>query len=161
VIAPVSLASRRSFWAGICWGFLALIVGCSPKEPEMIDPRDLEKIKLGEVVRMSEMLKRPAEAVCVLAAYRDRLDETEPFSRQVNAQLTAMNFTLHEGGWALAFVNGAKVDVQTFKQRHHYMVTWHEGVPRNFKPVHCTSVARALVTKVDNFWPALIIGEER
>jgi hypothetical protein len=145
----------------ICCAVLGLVVCCSPKHDQIIDPKDLENIKLGEVVRLSGLLKRPAEAVCVLAAYRDRLDEGEPLSRQVNAHLTAMKFGLHKGGWALVFVDGDKVSVQTFKERDHNMVTWHEGVPRNFKPVQCTSVARALVTKVDNFWPALIIGEER
>jgi hypothetical protein len=153
--------SRQLLSRGICCLLLVLIVGCSSKEQQIIDPKDLENIKLGEVVRLSGLLKRPAEAVCVLAAYRDRLDDGEPLSRQVNAHLTAMKFGLHEGGWALVFVDGDKVSVQTFKERDHNMVTRHEGVPRNFKPVQCTSVARALVTKVDNFWPALIIGEER
>jgi len=138
-----------------------LLVGCGPKQPQLIDPKDLEMIKPGEVAHLSGMLKGPAEAVCVLTAYRDRLDETEPLSRQVNAYLTAMKFTLHEGGWALAFIDDDKVSVQTFKQRKHNMVIWHEGVPRNFKPVDCTSVARALVTKVEFVGPALIFGEER
>jgi hypothetical protein len=128
----------------------------------MIDPRDLENIKLGEVVPMSEMLKRPADAVCVLTAYRDRLDEEkEPLGHQVNAHLAATNFTLHEGRWALAFVSNDKVSMQTFKERTHYVVPRHEGVPRNFKPIDCTSVARALVTKVEFVGPALIFGEER
>jgi hypothetical protein len=138
-----------------------LIVGCSAKEPQMIDPRDLENIKFGEVVRLGGLLKAPAESVCVLTAYRDRVDDAEPLSRLVNTHLTAKKFFLGEGGWALAFVNGDKVSVQTFLQRKHYMVTWHEGARRILRPVQCTSVARAVVTKMDNFWPALIIGEER
>ena len=152
--------SRRWPSAGIGCLLLVLIVGCGSKEEQIIDPKDLENVKPGEVVHLSGMLKRPAEAVCVLTAYRDRVDESEAFSRQVNAYLTAKKVSLGEGSWALAFVDGDKVSVQTFSGRTHYMVTWHEGARRILKPVQCTSIARAVVAKLDNFWPALVIGEE-
>jgi len=139
-----------------------VIVGCSSKEEQMIDPNDLANIKLGEVVRLSGMLKKPAEAVCALNDYAGRLDEKEPLSRRVNAHLTAMKFALDEGRWALVFVDGDKVNVQTFRKSRLNFVPRHEGVPRNFKPVDCTSVPRALVTKVEYiFAPTLILGEER
>ncbi len=153
--------SRRWRSAGLGCLLLVLFVGCSSKEEQIVDPRDLQNIKLGEIVHLSGMLKKPAQAVCVLTAYRDRLNEEEPLSRRVNAHMTAKKFALHEGAWALAFVDSEKVSVQTFSDRKYYMVTSHEGVPRNFKPVQCMSVARALVTKVENLWPALIFGEER
>jgi len=90
---PKTRPSRRWHCAGISCLLLVLIVGCSSKEEQMIDPTDLQNIKLGQVVHLSGMLKKPAEAVCVLTAYRDRLDDNEPLSRQVNAHLAAMNFT--------------------------------------------------------------------
>lgn len=145
----------------IAAALLMPIVACTSKEPQMVDPKDLETIKLGEVVHLSELLKQPAHAVCVLTPYRDRLDENEPLSGQINSYLTTKNLTLYEGEWALVFVNGDNVSVQIFSRQQHYMVSRHEGVPKNFKPVDCTSVGRALVTKVLNLWPALIIGEER
>ena len=58
--------SQRWHPAGILCLLLVLIVGCSSREEQMIDPNDLENIKLGEVVRLSGMLKKPAEAVCAL-----------------------------------------------------------------------------------------------
>ena len=155
-------ASRQLLSLGICCVALMLIVGCNSKEQQTIDPRDLENIKLGEVVHLSGMLKKPAEAVCALTDYEARLDEKESLSRQVNAYLTATKFTLDEGHWALVFVNGDKIDVQTFRRSKLAFVARHEGVPRNFRPVDCTSVPRALVTKVKYiFAPALILGEER
>jgi|SRR5882757_3787607 len=154
-------SSRQLLSRGICCLLLVLIVGCNSKEQQNIDPKDLENIKLGEVVHLSGMLKRPAQAVCALADYEARLEEKEPLSRQVNAHLTVMKFALDEGHWALVFVNGDKVDVQVFRRSRLDFVRRHEGVPRNFKAVDCTSVTRALVTKVDPFVPALILGEER
>jgi len=155
-------SSRQPLSRGICYLVLVLIVGCNSKEQQIIDPKDLENIKLGEVVHLSGMLKRPAEAVCALNDYAGRLDEKQALSRQVNAHLTAMKFALAEGHWALVFVNGDKVDVQTFRKSKLNFVPRHEGVPRNFKPVDCTSVPRALVTKVEHiFTPTLILGEER
>ncbi len=159
---PKTLLSRRWRRAGIGCLLLVLIVGCSSKEEQMIDPTDLANIKLGQVVRLSGMIKKPTEAVCALNDYAWRLDEKEPLSRQVNAHLTAMKFALDEGRWALVFVNGDKVNVQTFRKSRLNFVPRHEGVPKNFKPVDCTSVARALVTKVEYiFTPTLILGEER
>ena len=77
--------SRRWRSAGLGCLLLVLFVGCSSKEEQIVDPRDLQNIKLGEIVHLSGMLKKPAQAVCVLTAYRDRLNEEEPLSRRVNA----------------------------------------------------------------------------
>ena len=41
---------------------LMLIAGCESKEPQVIDPKDLQSIKLGEVIRLDGLLKKPAEA---------------------------------------------------------------------------------------------------
>ena len=157
-----SPSSRQLLPRGICCLLLVLIVGCSSKEQQFIDPKDLENIKLGEVVHLGGLLKRPAEAVCALNDYAGRLDEKQPLSRQVNAHLTAMKFAVDEGDWALVFVNGDRVDVQVFRRSRIDFIPRHEGVPRNFKAVDCTSVPRALVTKVEYiFTPTLILGEER
>ena len=128
----------------------------------MVDPKDLKNIKLGEVVRLSEMLKKPAEGVCVLTPYRGRLDEDEPLSRQVNTHLTAINyFGDTDGAQAFVFVSGDTVTVQAVSTPGVNIVAHHEGVPRTFKPVQCTTVARALLTKVDSFVASLLLGEER
>lgn len=152
--------SRRWLSTGICSVALVLASGCrSKKEPQMIDPADLDKIKIGEVVRLREILKEPAENVCLLSPYRDRLGEAEPLSHQVNAHLTAMGLMLQDGGFALVFVNGDKVSVQRLGETRHNVSAWHEGAGRILKPIGCTSVERVLVTRVHDNW--LVFGEER
>jgi hypothetical protein len=156
------LVSRRWLFASICSVPLALAGGCRPKkEPQMIDPADLDRIKIGEVVRLRELLREPAEQVCLLAPYRDRLEETEALSHQVNAHLTAMDLMLQDGGFALVFVNGDKVSVQLLSEARHDITVWHEGVGRIFKRLGCASADRVLMTKVQDLWPKLVFGEER
>jgi hypothetical protein len=157
------LVSRRWLLVGICSVPLALAGGCQRKKgPQVIDPTDLDRIKAGEVVRLRALLREPANQVCLLTPYRDRLEETEPLSRQVNPHLKAMNLMLQDGGFALVFVNGDKVSVQILSGARHDIVAWHEGAGRILKWLGCASVDRVLVTKViDPLWPRLVFGEER
>jgi len=138
------------------------VAGCWPKkERQIIDPADLDKIKLGDVVRLSDLLKEPAEKVCLLSPYLDRLDETEPLAGQVNAHLKAIELTLERGAFALVLVNGDKVSVQLLGAARHNMHRWHEGGGRIGKRLGCADVDRVLVTRVHDLWPALIIVEQK
>lgn len=154
--------SRRWLLVSICSVALAL-AGCwSKKQPQVIDLADLDRIKVGEVVRLRDLLKEPAEQVCLLSPYRDRLDETEPLSQLVNAHLKAVDLTLHDNGFALVVVNGDNVSVQIISGARHDIDTWHEGARRVLKRLGCASADRVLVTLVqDPLWPRLVFGEER
>jgi hypothetical protein len=112
-----------------------LLLDSKPEGQQLIDPSDLDKINVGEVVRLRELLQEPAEQVCLLTPYRDRLDETEPLSHQVNPHLNAMNLMLHDNGFALVFINGDKVSVQILREVRHEIVRWHEGAGRILKPL--------------------------
>lgn len=127
----------------------------------MIDLADLDRIKVGEVVRLRDLLREPAEQVCLLVPYRDRLEQTEPLSQQVNAHLAAIDLVLEDNGFALVFINGDKVSVQSLGGPQRDIINWHEGVGRIFKRLGCARVDRVLVTKVQDLWPKLVFGEER
>ena len=142
-------------------GVIAMLLDWEPQDPQIIDPSDLAKIQIGDVVRLSDLLKEPAEKVCFLTPYRDRLEETEPLSQQVNAHLKAVDLRLEDGGFALVFVSGDKVTVQRLSGTRHNIATWHEGAGRILKPLGCSDVDRILATKVHDLWPALVFGEKR
>jgi hypothetical protein len=144
----------------ICLLFLALVWSCGRKETQVVDLNDLMRIQLGEIVHLSELLKQPAEMVCVLPPYTDKVDAEQPHSEQINAYLKSVNYMATEG-WAMLFVNGDTVMLQTFGAQPITATRWHEGRPKGFKPVQCASVARAIVIKVDSFAPSLMLGEER
>lgn len=157
------LVPRRWLCRGICSIPLALATGCRREEndPQVIDPADLDRIKLGDVVRLSELLKEPAEKVCLLRPYRDRLMHTEPLSDQVNAYLKQKGIWLDEGEFALVYVDGDKVTVQRLLAPRHALVGWHEGAGRLVKELGCSTPDRILVTRVHDLWPMLVFGEQR
>ena len=76
----------------------------------------------------------------MLTPYRDRLEETEPLSHQVNPHLKAMNLMLQDGGFALVFVNGDKVSVQLLSGMRHDIVAWHEGAGKNSQVACCRAL---------------------
>lgn len=157
------LISRRRLLASVCSAPLVLAGGCRlKKQPQLVDPADLDRIKVGDVVRLRELLREPAEQVCLLTPYRDRLEETEPLSHQVNAHLAAIGLTLQDNGFALVLVNGDKVSVQNLSEVRHEIVRWHEGAGRILKPFDCASVDRVFVMNViDPLRPRLVFGEQR
>lgn len=144
-------------------GVIATFVGQERPDPQMIDPADLAKIEIGDVVRLSNLLKAPAERACLLTPYRDRLDETEPLADLVNAHLKAMGLRLQDNGFALVVVNGNQVTVQHLGgKKPYYLAAWHEGAGRILKRLHCADADRVFVTKVtDPLWPTLVFGEKR
>lgn len=155
----IPLIRRRWFIASICCISVTSTGGCwSRKEPQLVDPADLDRIKAGEVVRLRELLKAPAEQVCLLTPYRDRLDEAEPLSRRVNAHLNAIDLELQDGGFALVFANSDKISVQRLIGRHD-LTNWHEAAGRISKRLGCANVDRVLVNRVYDGW--LVFGEER
>ena len=143
-------------------GVIAMLLDWEPTEPQMIDPSDLAKLRIGDAARLSELLKEPAEKVCFLTPYRDRLAEAEPLSQQVNAHLKAIDLYLDDNGFALVFVNGDKVGVQRLGRKPNPVSIWHpwdQEASRLFKPLGCTSVDRALVARSSSGY--LIFGEQR
>jgi hypothetical protein len=141
-------------------GVFAMLLDWEPSDPPLIDPSDLEKIQVGDVVRLSELLKEPTEKVCFLTPYQNRLNEAEPLSQLVNAHLEAIGFELLDNGFALVFVHGDKVSAQRLDSPNRVSDwhPWHQEASRIFKPLGCTSVERALVTRSSSTY--LIFGEQ-
>lgn len=141
---------------------VVLLLDSKYEGQQLIDPSALAKIQIGDVVRLSELLKEPAEQVCFLGPYQNKLAETEPLSQQVNAHLKAIGFELLDNGFALVFVHGDKVSVQYLNVGPNNVsiwFPWHQDVSRIFKPLGCAGVERALVTKSDG--NSLLFGEQR
>ena len=139
----------------------AMLLTWEPSDPQMIDPSDLAKIQVGEVIRLSELLKDPAEKVCLLTPYQNSLNEAEPLSQLVNAHLKAIGFELLDNGYALVFVHGDKVSAQRIDSPNRVSDwhPWHQEASRIFKPLGCASVERAFVTRSSSTY--LIFGEQR
>jgi len=157
-MSDCSLIDRRRLLLCLCGVPVVSAGGCESRKEPLVDPADLDRIKVGEVVRLRELLKVPAEQICLLTPYRDRLDETEALSHWVNAHLKAMDLTLQDGGLALVVVNGDRISVQCLTGRDD-VTNWHEAAGRISKRLGCANVERVLVIRVYDH--SLVFAEER
>ena len=66
-------------------------------------------------------------------------------------QVVDVNDLLRVEGWVMASVKGDVVTRQTFKAQPISPLHAHEGKPKGSRPVQCTSVERAVFTRIDSF----------
>ncbi len=165
-MSPPSLSiGRRKPLLAACGVLLALVCACEPNDDEpMISRSDLENVKVGEVVQLKPLLKKPAELVCVLHPHQELLSETKgPLVEKVNAQLAKKHYVDDDPLWALVFVDGGTVTVQVFDTSEKLSLC--RG-PRSFskeiREVECTAASDARVTKTYRFGgPCLLFGQAR
>lgn len=156
------VVARKSFLvlctAGLVLGVIAMLLDWERPDPPMIDPSDLAKLQVGDAARLGDLLKEPAEKVCFLTPYRNRLEETDSLSQQVNAHLKAIDLYLDDNDFALVFVNGDKVRIQRVRKVSTWS-PWDQEASANFKPFGCATLDRAVVARSSNGY--LIFGEQR
>jgi hypothetical protein len=165
-MSPLSLSmGRRRPPLASCGLLLALVCACDPNGNEpMISRSDLENVKVGEVVQLKPLLKKPAESICVLHPHQESLSETKgPLAEKVNARLAKKHYVDDDPLWALVFVDGGTVTVQVFDTSEKLNLC---GGPRSFskeiKEVECMAASEARVTRTYRFGgPCLLFGEAR
>jgi hypothetical protein len=144
---------------------LALVCACDPNGDEpMIGRSDLENVKVGEVVQLKPLLKKPAESVCVLHPHQQALSETTgPLAAKVNAQLAKKHYVDDDALWALVFVDGGTVTVQVFEISEKLsLCRGSRNLSKEIKEVECIAAGDVQATKAYRFGgPCLIFGEAR
>jgi hypothetical protein len=137
---------------GVCYLLVAILLGWGARAQQVVDQRTFEEMKVGEVIRLDGVLKKPTETICVLQPYQGTLSGDEPVQRQVNAYLAASKYSSDEGHWALAFVEGGTVSVQRFKRSSRLdIATGDASLPSlSFKATTCAALARAGLWKGRN-----------
>jgi hypothetical protein len=165
-----SIALEQRFWRlallpqpylVLCGLVLTLVLGGCSKPAQMVDIRKLKELKDWQAVALSDMLNKPADAVCVVRPYLTEVYEDVPFRDQINAHLKTTKYQTNESEWAFAFVHGDSVTVQKFGGYGDRLGlgNGHPIVPRTFKAAECAKVDRARILKVPG--PAVILGEDR
>jgi len=146
---------------GLCLLMLVFFGSCGRKEEQIVDVNDLLRIELGKIVPVSPFLKKPADIICVLPPYDGEVRGEVPHRKQINARLKSIPLFPNEG-WVMVFVKDDVVTLQTFKAQPISPLRAHEGKPKGFRPVQCTSVDRAVFTRIDSisFTGALMLGEQ-
>ena len=140
---------------------VALLAACGRTDVKVVDVNDLLRIELGKIVPVSAFLRKPADIICVLPPYDGEVRGEVPHREQINDRLKSIPLFPNEG-WLMVFVKDDVVTLQTFKAQPISPLRAHEGKPKGFRPVQCTSVERAVFTRVDSisFTGALMLGEQ-
>jgi hypothetical protein len=130
----------------------------------MISRSDLEDVKVGEVVQLQPLLKKPAESVCVLHPHQGSLSETKgPLADKVNAQLAKKHYVDDDPLWALVFVDGRTVTVQVFETSEKLnLCRGPRSFSKEIREAECAGASYARVTRAYRFGgPCLLFGEAR
>ena len=154
-------ALRRLALVGTCW-LPALAFSCKCQAQPLIDQKQLqENIQVGQIARLSTILKRETGTVCVLLPYQNSLPESDPHSAPINAYLAATRYQSNEGHWALVFVDGDAVNVARFNRSETLDVdSGDPSLPKGFRPTKCAEIAHAGIAKVAAFGRIrLVLGE--
>jgi hypothetical protein len=165
MIPPSLSIGRRWFLLASCGLLLALVCACDPNGDEpMISRSDLENVKVGDVVQLKPLLKKPAESVCVLHPHQASLSETKgPLAETVNAHLAKKHYVDDDPLWALVFVDDGTVTVQVFDTSEKLsLCRGPRSLSKEIQEVQCTAASDARVTIAYRFGgPCLLFGEAR
>jgi hypothetical protein len=165
-MSPLSLSiGRRRPLLASCGLLLALVCACDSNDDEpMISRSDLENVKVGEVVQLKPLLKKPAESVCVLHPHQQSLSETKgPLAEKVNAQLAKKHYVGDDPLWALVFVDGGTATVQIFDTSEKLnLCRGPRSFSKEIREVECSATNEARITRTYRFGgPCLLFGEAR
>jgi hypothetical protein len=148
VLAPLALA--------------LLMLACDEEERASGDwTPALQAMKTGEIVRLTDIVKEPANAVCVLTPYENVISEKNELARRANTHLMSSKYEADEGHWAIVVISDEAVRVHRFKRsRHLDLDLGYEGSPFGFKPARCASMGRGAILKFDRKdRPTVVLGE--
>lgn len=147
------------FYTGMCWMLFAPMLGCESRERQKMMSESVlrEKIKVGDVARVGDILKKSNGTVCVLYPYQLSVSESVPHSAQINAHLKATNYVADESHWSLVFIENDTITVSTFKRSekldilatHEIRPVHKENIPQGFEPMNCAPMALAGIAKID------------
>lgn len=142
-------------------GIIAFLVDWK-QEQKIVDLNKLRDLGELQTAPVGQILKTPAELVCVLGIYQLEVRDDGPLRDRVNALLKNANFGIFgERTWFFVVVHGDTAIVQKIYEHRDqlYLATGSTGLPDTFKPVECTTVDRGRIMKVRESMVSL--GEER
>ncbi len=162
----------KSRWmpaAVFCFLLCVSILGCDSEDRrQLIKKHQLEnELKVGQVLRLSSLVKTSDGVVCVLYPYQERVAREDPQSTRINAWLKASGYTGDEGRWAFVVAEPERVHLSRFRRSDElhafrYPVQPEEKaqLPPGFVPAGCASLAHATLTKIESHNGIfLIMGE--
>jgi hypothetical protein len=130
---------------------LAALIFAGHSNAQTVNPSDLGKIKLGEVVDLKALAKTPVDTICVLRPYQTALLETKgPIAERVNEHLARKHYVDDDGLWALVFAGSDTVSVQTFTSSAELRLCGGLRLAsREFREMECTAATEARMARAE------------
>ena len=115
-------------------------------------------LKIGQVLRLSSIIKATSGTVCALYPYQPYVAEGVPESVSINAHLKATGYTPDESHWAIVVVEPEAVYVSNFKRSEKLDILASHEIQRehkskfaeSFKSANCASIQKAAITKIES-----------
>lgn len=136
--------------------------------PETPLLKALKSASIGSVVYAEGLSPRPAQAVCVLHPYQDRVYGSDDLAMRVNTFLAKTSYQSDEGHFAFIFISRDEITVERIKRSTELdMLSVSEinqarpsGLPANFIPEECVVGPSSAVTKItENERTFAVFGE--
>ena len=138
----------------IILGLISLI-GCeAEKGGRILIEKKLREIKVGSVVKLSDLINEQVNVVCVLPPYRDKVIDRYPENEIINNYLESIKYQANEGYWLLLLLTSNSTKHYTFKRSKSLDIGGHflekskiVGLPVNFEIAECASFNEAAFFK--------------
>jgi len=131
-------------------------MGCdAEKGGRILNEEKLQEIKIGSVVKLSDLIHDKADTVCVLHPYQDRVADRYPENVVINKYLQDIKYQASESYWSLITLTTSSANHYTFKRSKVLDIFAAHGLkssaavelPANFEMAECTSFDRAALFK--------------
>lgn len=120
-----------------------------------LDEEILKGIKLGSVVKLSDLIHDKADIICILHPYQDKVSEKHPESVVMNRYLQDIKYRASESYWSLVTSTSFSTTHYTFKRSkvldifaaHSQISSAAVALPATFEMAECASFEQAALFK--------------
>lgn len=104
-------------------------------------------MKVGEILPLKDIVKKPIEGVCVLTPYVLGLSGDSDLARRVNDRVQSSRYETDDALWYFAIVKGKDVRLQRITGHLADVADKAPNMPADFRPAECVSIARGAILK--------------
>lgn len=133
------------------------LIGCeAEKVGRILNEEKLQEIKIGSVVKLSDLIHDEADSVCVLHPYQDRVADRYHENVAINKYLQDIKYQVSESYWSLVTSTAGYTNHYKFKRSkvldifaaHSLDSSAAVDLPANFETAECASFDRSAFFKI-------------
>ncbi|HQV87696.1 MAG TPA: hypothetical protein PLV19_11250 [Nitrosomonas sp.] len=150
---------------------LIILYGCgiNSDSDSIIDISHINNMKVGDLVKLSDISQGDWDIVCVLMPYSGGFSDSEDERiNRIDQKISELNLSISEGDWHFLFEKEGIVVANSFKTRNKLDIKQKgfDAIVHNllninyFTPRYCTEFSQAIIFKFkEHDWNYIILGE--